>query len=495
MPSASSKQHRFMSAVAHNPTFAKKAGVPQSVGKDFAAADKGKKFGRGGRAGINRQNTQHGKMDMPFKSLRRHAGFKGGGEMNRAKMGDRMKMMMQKRVRPAMRPAMAGGMPPGMKKGGMPMIDGKPAFMMKKKMMGGGMHKMPDGKMMKNSAMNMGGVAKYAKGGRTFGKLAALAGLGATAYALSKNKNTDEQAPAPVEERQIKDSPYTGAEETRGSEVTKDEEARGPEVTGSGRVAPAAAPTAKTATPVRTDVKPLRKASISADGMANGEARGPEVIAPAKIRDNTQTDPGPGPKADDKQEESSSIVPMVAGAGGTAAGVTAAALALKRGNFKPAVDIAKRFFSKTKPAAPVVDKAFEAAKTKAELRVAEKTANAKKRATASEDKQEARAAKRGTPFRPTSPINPTSDKAKEAMSRTTASAAKKESVLDKNLAANMEWGFKKGGTARYAKGGGIESRGKTKGTIIRMASGGSVHSASSRADGIAQRGRTKYRVY
>lgn len=40
MPSKSAKQHRFMEAVAHNSKFAKKAGVPQSVGKDFAAADK-----------------------------------------------------------------------------------------------------------------------------------------------------------------------------------------------------------------------------------------------------------------------------------------------------------------------------------------------------------------------------------------------------------------------------------------------------------------------
>lgn len=39
MPSTSAKQHRFMEAVAHSPAFAKKAGVPQSVGKDFAAAD------------------------------------------------------------------------------------------------------------------------------------------------------------------------------------------------------------------------------------------------------------------------------------------------------------------------------------------------------------------------------------------------------------------------------------------------------------------------
>jgi hypothetical protein len=37
-----------MAAVAHNPAFAKKAGVPQSVGKDFNEADKGRKFGKGG---------------------------------------------------------------------------------------------------------------------------------------------------------------------------------------------------------------------------------------------------------------------------------------------------------------------------------------------------------------------------------------------------------------------------------------------------------------
>jgi hypothetical protein len=37
-----------MEAVAHNPSFAKKAGVPQSVGKDFSNADKGKTFNRGG---------------------------------------------------------------------------------------------------------------------------------------------------------------------------------------------------------------------------------------------------------------------------------------------------------------------------------------------------------------------------------------------------------------------------------------------------------------
>jgi hypothetical protein len=39
-----------MSAVAHNPAFAKKVGIPQSVGMDFNKADKGKKFKGGGMA-------------------------------------------------------------------------------------------------------------------------------------------------------------------------------------------------------------------------------------------------------------------------------------------------------------------------------------------------------------------------------------------------------------------------------------------------------------
>jgi hypothetical protein len=37
-----------MAAVANNPSFAKKAGVPQSVGKEFSNADKSRKFKEGG---------------------------------------------------------------------------------------------------------------------------------------------------------------------------------------------------------------------------------------------------------------------------------------------------------------------------------------------------------------------------------------------------------------------------------------------------------------
>ena len=37
-----------MEMIAHSPKMAKKAGVPQAVGKEFAAADKGKSFKSGG---------------------------------------------------------------------------------------------------------------------------------------------------------------------------------------------------------------------------------------------------------------------------------------------------------------------------------------------------------------------------------------------------------------------------------------------------------------
>ena len=50
MPSVSKKQHNLMAMVAHDPAAAKRVGIPQSVGKEFASADKGKKFREGGMA-------------------------------------------------------------------------------------------------------------------------------------------------------------------------------------------------------------------------------------------------------------------------------------------------------------------------------------------------------------------------------------------------------------------------------------------------------------
>lgn len=44
MPSKSKAQYRLMEAVKHNPKFAKKAGIPQSVGEEYAAADAGTSY-------------------------------------------------------------------------------------------------------------------------------------------------------------------------------------------------------------------------------------------------------------------------------------------------------------------------------------------------------------------------------------------------------------------------------------------------------------------
>ena len=48
MPSVSQKQHNLMALVANDPAAAKRLGIPQSVGKEFTQADKGRKFAGGG---------------------------------------------------------------------------------------------------------------------------------------------------------------------------------------------------------------------------------------------------------------------------------------------------------------------------------------------------------------------------------------------------------------------------------------------------------------
>ena len=44
MPATSAKQKKFMDAAAHNPAFAKKAGIPVKVAKEFSKASKGQTF-------------------------------------------------------------------------------------------------------------------------------------------------------------------------------------------------------------------------------------------------------------------------------------------------------------------------------------------------------------------------------------------------------------------------------------------------------------------
>jgi hypothetical protein len=69
MPSKSKKQQDFMAAVANNPKFAKKAGVPQSVGKDYEKADNMKKQGYNARLDDS-MGAKNGKKKQSMKSRR-----------------------------------------------------------------------------------------------------------------------------------------------------------------------------------------------------------------------------------------------------------------------------------------------------------------------------------------------------------------------------------------------------------------------------------------
>ena len=105
MPSTSKKQHNFMAAVANNPAFAKKAGVPQSVGKEFNQADKGRKFSKGGdMKKMNMGGYADGGMTMVNKGGKMVPSFAADGKGKMAKGGmahEDVKMdkkMMQKAV-------------------------------------------------------------------------------------------------------------------------------------------------------------------------------------------------------------------------------------------------------------------------------------------------------------------------------------------------------------------------------------------------------------
>jgi len=86
MPSTSKKQHNFMEAVAHSPAFAKKVGVPQSVGQEFSKADKGRAFKQGGNMEKHEGHAHHMKMAHHHLKMAMkhggvaHAGRSKGGE-------------------------------------------------------------------------------------------------------------------------------------------------------------------------------------------------------------------------------------------------------------------------------------------------------------------------------------------------------------------------------------------------------------------------------
>jgi hypothetical protein len=92
MPSTSKKQHNFMAAIANNPAFAKKVGVPQSVGKDFNNADKGKKFKEGGMMKPVDMKKNPGVAKLPT-AVRNKMGFMKEGGMTKDDKAQDKKMV------------------------------------------------------------------------------------------------------------------------------------------------------------------------------------------------------------------------------------------------------------------------------------------------------------------------------------------------------------------------------------------------------------------
>jgi hypothetical protein len=146
MPSVSKKQHNFMEAIAHSPSFAKKVGVPQKVGQDFASADKGRKFSKGG-------DTMATKMSM-FEKSGKDIEKRGMKEGSKADMALDKKQMM------------------GMKKGGMTMAAMKKGGM--KKMSAGGVTASAMEKV-RTAAPSRDGLAEK---GKTRGMQVKMAGSG-----------------------------------------------------------------------------------------------------------------------------------------------------------------------------------------------------------------------------------------------------------------------------------------------------------------------------
>jgi len=130
MPSSSKKQHNFMEAIAHSPSFAKKVGVPQKVGQDFANADKGRKFSKGGDTMATKMSAKMAKFEKSGKDIEK-PGMKEGSKADMAM--DRMQMM-------------------GMKKGGMTKMAG-----------GGSASKRADG--IASRGKTRGTIVKMNKGG------------------------------------------------------------------------------------------------------------------------------------------------------------------------------------------------------------------------------------------------------------------------------------------------------------------------------------------
>lgn len=87
MPAVSKKQERFMQAVAHNPKFAKQAGVSQSVGREFTKSE-------GGQMKESKKMAKKG-FDPKSMDMKKGGKVRGGGVESKGKTKGKMVAMMK----------------------------------------------------------------------------------------------------------------------------------------------------------------------------------------------------------------------------------------------------------------------------------------------------------------------------------------------------------------------------------------------------------------
>jgi len=158
-----------MEAIAHSPSFAKKVGVSQSVGQDFSAADKGRKFAKGGDMATKGMNLFKGKESYG-EEMKEAKAIKSGkiSPMQYAKGEKSEKMAGGGQVDPRMAAMLAaklgggmGGSPPS----GRPPVDPRvAAAIARARAARGGT---PPAAAPMGPGMKKGGMAKFAAGGFT----------------------------------------------------------------------------------------------------------------------------------------------------------------------------------------------------------------------------------------------------------------------------------------------------------------------------------------
>ena len=425
MPSSSAKQSRFMAAIAHSPSFAKKVGVSQSVGKDFNAADKGKTFARGGvtQQKINKQNTRHGMMDLPVANLSRFSGMKKGGIMKKRRFDE-----------------------------------------------GGDVD-------MENAGYDKSGEGEDAVYRKSF------------ATGVTASNETPAPKKAAVKPMMAED--YDRGEtalRTAQSSARANSPTRNLDSAGSSTVSPAQEAVLRTREMDKENSSQnARELARTADDTRGVSGRASRKYV-SKLTDQQKSDNA------DRFAKEAVLTAVTGGAGALARGAIQAARAAKLRDM-PMRDLLKMRNKE----------GFQGHKSGGKIAGFKKGGAVMKESKGMMGKEVAFMKKKGAPA---SMIK--HEKAEMGMKRGGMmkyaeggmTMVEKGGKMVPDFAADGKGkmkmggmaGMKKmmgGGMAKYAKGGGIESRGKTKGTIIRMASGGSVSSASRRADGIAQRGKTR----